>query len=94
MWGKYQLVVILSRTKIANNSIFVSNKSDTLDELKFVLMKKGQWCEYMDHIIELVKVDYTQSETKKGAQLRRQIMSQEEFPLRIQDISLPQCRTG
>ena len=57
-------------------------------------MRKGQWCEYMDHIIELVKVDYTQSETKQGVQLRRQIMSQEEFPLRIQDISLPQCRTG
>ena len=39
LWDKGQLVVILSRTKVAKNSIFVGPVNDTLDALTQLLMK-------------------------------------------------------
>ena len=57
-------------------------------------MKKGTWCEYIDHVLEVVTINYLQSGTSKGGQWRRQIMSQESFPFRIRDILIPKCRTG
>ena len=57
LWDKVQLVVILGRTKRAI-SFFVGNKSDTLDRLKSILIKKRQWCEYMDHVLELIMVNF------------------------------------
>ena len=94
LWDKVQLVVILGRTKRDKNSIFVGNKSDTLDALKFILMKKVQWCEYIYHVLELITVNCTQSETRQGEKWIHQIISQEALPFRIRDIPLPQCRTG
>ena len=48
----------------------------------------------MDHVLELVTVNYLQLETMKVEKWRRQIMSQESFPFCIRDITLPQCGTG
>ena len=93
MWDRGQLVLIIGRTKRAKNSIFFGNKSDTLDALKSILINKLQWCEYRDHILELVMINSPQSETRQGGQWRHQIISQEALPLCIRDIPLPQCRS-
>ena len=42
LWDKGQLVVILSRTKLARNSTFVGAKNDTLNALTELLLKKTQ----------------------------------------------------
>ena len=42
IWGKGQLVVLLSRTKEAKNTIFVGDKNDTLSALKDMLLQKTQ----------------------------------------------------
>ena len=41
-WDKGQLVVILSRTKFAKNTIFVGDKDDTIAALKDLLIHKTQ----------------------------------------------------
>ena len=42
MWDKGQMVVILSRTKCAKNTIFVGDKNGTLSALKDLLTRKTQ----------------------------------------------------
>jgi predicted GIY-YIG superfamily endonuclease len=96
LWDKGQLVVILSRTKQAKNTIFVGNKPDTIDALKSILTKKTQWCDYIEHVLELVTVNSSSNNILQRHQIRNQrhLMNQEAFPFRICDIPLPQCRTG
>ena len=40
MWDKGQMIVILSRTKTAKDTIFVGDKNDTLAALKNLLTRK------------------------------------------------------
>ena len=54
LWDKGQLVVILSRTKSAKHTIFVGNKADTIDSLKSILIKRPQWCDYIEQVLKLV----------------------------------------
>ena len=88
LWGKGQLVVLLSRTKFVKDTIFVGNKQDTINGLKTLLLQRTQWSDYMDHVLSVVTVnqdnDTPQSRT----------MIQTDFPFRIRDLQLPQCRTG
>ena len=42
LWDKGQMIVILSRTKLAKNKIFVGDKNDTLAALKDLLIRKTQ----------------------------------------------------
>jgi hypothetical protein len=56
-------VVILSRTKKARDTIFVGNKHDTLNALKSILMKKTQWCEYMDKVLDVITLNANSSST-------------------------------
>lgn len=95
LWDKGQLVVILSRTKRAKNTIFVGSKEDTLATLKNILLKRTQWCDYMDRVLDLITINSPrmQEEGREEA-WRGRVMSQETFPFRTCDISLPQCRTG
>jgi hypothetical protein len=90
VWDKGQLVVLLSRTKRAADTIFVGNKADTLDALKTVLMKKTQWSDYIERVLDLVTVN--QDENQVHQTEPSTIMN--SFPFRICDIALPRCRTG
>ena len=40
LWDKGQFMVLLSSTKFAKNTIFVGNKTDTVNTLLNILMKK------------------------------------------------------
>ena len=89
MWDKGQMIVILSRTKSAANTIFVGDKSDTLRALKDLLTRKTQWTDYMEEVLRLVTINHTNENHTTTRTLRQQV-----FPYRICDIQLPQCNTG
>jgi hypothetical protein len=89
MWDKGQLIVILSRTKEAKNSIFVGSKQDTLNAFKMLVCRKTQWAEYMEQVLELITMNGESNET-----FQPRIMTPNAFPYRICDIPLPQCNTG
>ena len=88
MWDKGQMIVILSRTKRARDSIFIGDKNDTLKALKFLLTSKSQWTDYMEEVLSIISVG-----SNSQAANRRRIMTQTTFPYRICDNSLPQCNT-
>ena len=96
MWDKGQMVVILSRTKKAQDSIFVGDKHDTLAALKHLLTRKTQWTDYMDDVLELITVKnpISQEVSPATTQTSRRIMNPSSFPYRICDVILPQCNTG
>ena len=47
IWDKGQLIVILTQTKTAEDTIFVGSKEDTLDALKSMLLSRTQWTDYI-----------------------------------------------
>ena len=89
IWDKGQLIVILTRTKKAKDTIFVGNKQDTLDALKNLILTRTQWTDYIEHILHIVTVNEENPTTNVV-----RTMSQNDYPFRISDISLPSCATG
>ena len=89
IWDKGQLIVILTRTKKAIDTIFVGNKQDTLDALKHLLLSRTQWTDYIEHILRIVTVN----ESNPTSNVIR-TMNQNDYPFRICDISLPSSATG
>ena len=47
-WDRGQLIVILSRTMIMKNNIFVGPKNETICGLKLLLDQRTQWCDYIE----------------------------------------------
>ena len=90
LWDKGQLVVILSRTKVAKNSIFVGPVNDTLDALTQLLMKKTQWSDYIEKVLRLVTINDSQPVIHH----QRNDINQNSFPFRICDITLPVVSSG
>ena len=62
LWDKGQLVVILSRTKVGKKSIFVGPKNDTLSAFRMLLLKKTQWCDFIEEVLELVTINCSSEE--------------------------------
>ena len=56
MWDKGKMIVILSCTKYAKDTIFVGDKNDTLAALKNLLTRKTQWTDYMEEVLQLITV--------------------------------------
>ena len=50
MWDKGQLIVILSRTKLAKNTIVVGQKEDTLKAVRSLVCKQTQWSDHMEAV--------------------------------------------
>ena len=57
LWDKGQLVVILSRTKFAKDSIFVGPKEETLTAFKQLLLKRNQWTDYIEDVLNIVTIN-------------------------------------
>ena len=81
------MVVMLSRTKKAKESIFVGDKNNTLMALKDLLTRKTQQTDYMEEVLSLI----TTNADDDHARLR--VLTQASFPYRICDFTLPQCNT-
>ena len=88
LWDKGQMIVLLSRTKRACDTIFVGDKIDTLNALKTLLTIKTQWTDYMEDVISIVTINTSEQ------QEQRRVHTQTSFPFRIVDVSLSQCNTG
>ena len=88
LWDKGQLVVVLSRTKIARNTRFVGGKHDALMAIRTILVKRTQWSDYMDEVLELITIN---SETPLQ---HNRTFDQISFLFRICDLELPTRRTG
>ena len=63
MWDKGQMIVILSRTKTAKDTIFVGDKNDTLAALKNLLTRKTQWTDFMEDVLDLITIKNTDDPT-------------------------------
>ena len=92
LWDKGQLVVIISRTRLMKNTIFVGQKNEIINGLKRLLTKRTQWCDYIDQVISITTVDDSSLSTNNETQSNT--FNQINFPFRICDISLPQDQTG
>ena len=80
LWDKGQLIVILSRTKEAKQSIFVGPKQDTLDAFRRLLKVRTQWSDHVEEVLRLITM---------GEESSSRIMRANNFPYRIKDIQLP-----
>jgi predicted GIY-YIG superfamily endonuclease len=89
MWDKGQLLVIISRTKKAEDTIFVGNKEDTLDAMMSILRTRTQWTDYMESILKVVTINQEEEDNET-----RGTMDNSTFPFRPCDISLPTDSSG
>ena len=88
LWDKAQVVVLLRRTKLGVNIIFVGDKHQTINALSSIIKSNNQWTNYMERVIELASVnDITSLSTIP-------IHSHSGCPFRICDMALPTCNTG
>ena len=93
MWDKGQLIVILSRTKTAKDTIFVGNKSETIEALKSLLTKRTQWSDYIETVLSVITINTVTSIDSLNTN-QNCVLTQNEYPYRICDVTLPQCNTG
>ena len=56
LWDRGQLIVILSRTRIMKNIIFVGTKNETIFGLEFLLNQRNQWCDYTEEVMKITNV--------------------------------------
>ena len=89
IWDKGQLMVILTRTRKAEDTIFVGNKQETLSALKNILLSKTQWTNFSEHVLSIITINHNRNSLSPI-----RVMSQNDFPFRICDISLPTSQTG
>jgi predicted GIY-YIG superfamily endonuclease len=109
MWDKGQMIVITSRTRMAQDTIFVGDKNDTLNALRHLLTRKTQWTDYMENVLDIITLlnddeddhfNEEEQEVQGGQALperqtnNRTLNPSISFPFRICDISLPMCNTG
>ena len=87
LWDKGQLIVIISRTRDPKKTIFVGNKRDTLEALQSLLLKRTQWTDFMEHILDVITIN---SESERPLVTA----TTEEYPFQVSNIDLPQCQTG
>ena len=87
LWEKGQVVVILSRTHTASETIFVTEDiNDTLDHLCELLLKTTQYGDYIDHLLNILNVDVIYNNIKP--------LEMQNFPFRICDIEIPDDNSG
>lgn len=87
LWDKGQLIVIISRTRDPNKTIFVGDKAETLRAFESLLLKRTQWTDFMEHILDVITVNTVHSE-------RRITASPDDYPFQVSNMELPQCKTG
>ena len=79
------MIVILSRTKITRNTIFVGDVIDTLVPLKYLITMRTQWTDYMEEILRIITINYSED-----TRLEIRILTQETLLYCICDVSLTQ----
>ena len=93
VWDKGQLLVIISRTKLAKDTIFVGDKESTLDALSSILKSRTQWTDHMENILRVVTTNFDEEQHHRRV-ASRATMTQASFPFRMNDIFLPNDCSG
>ena len=93
LWDKGQLVVILSRTKFAKDSIFVGSKEDTLKCFREVLLRKTQWTDYIEDVLEITTINNENTENFDN-EVRDRVFYPTSYPFVISDYALPTNNSG
>ena len=93
IWDKGQLLVIISRTKLAEDTIFVGDKESTLNTMVSILLIRTQWTNYMETILRVITTNY-EGENNDSAPEVRATMSHSSFPCRMNDVFLPTDCSG
>ena len=88
IWDKAQAIVLLRRTRLGSNIIFVGDKSDTVNALSSLIRTTNQWMNYMENIIQMATVN----DSNEYSQLS--VFNHQDCPFRLCDMSLPTCNTG
>ncbi len=83
-WGEDQIVVMLSRTHTACDTIIVGNKEFALNRMWDLITVGTQWTRYIEKLLERMSVGGTAPST--GGDV---LDISEVYPYRISDISLP-----
>ena len=91
LWDKGQLLVIISRTKRAEDTIFVGDKNSTLEALEHILKNRTQWTDHMEDILRVVTIN---NDGNFGMENRRNQMDLSSFPYRPTDVILPNDNSG
>ena len=88
LWYRGQFIVILSRTRIMKNTIFVDPRNEKNIQLKLLLNKINRQCGYMKELMKITNVKPSKNSEYSDS------LNQSIFPSQICDISLPQDQTG
>ena len=94
LWDVAQLLVLLSRTRKAEDIIFVGDKRTTIRSVLSLIKKNSQWTDYMENVIQLVGMDQGDLQQTINEQRTIPVFQYESFPLDFNCIPLPRCNTG
>lgn len=88
VWDKGQLIVVISRTRLPQNTIFVGDKNETLAAFRTLLNRRSQYVDYIEEILDVctINVDNTQPVERR--------LTATEFPFRVCDMELPNDSSG
>ena len=86
LWDKAQAIVLLSRTCVGSDIIFVGSKQSTIAALVKIIRLKSQYIDYMEYVLDLVSITNIIE--------RCPVFQHQNHPFRFCDIPLPQCNTG
>ena len=97
LWEKEQVVVLLSRTHFAKDIIFVGSKRSTSEALASLLLKRSQFSDYMDYLLDKLAPDAasaadSRDTTTVGTPFVVDIV--QHHPFRPIDVQLPQDNSG
>ena len=87
LWDTSQAIIALSRTKLGGNLNFVGDKNETLSSLLDLFQRNSHWIDYMEQVLRLITLNPDDEDVART-------MTQNNFPFRICDITLPQYKTG
>ena len=86
-------MVILSRTKFAEDTIFVGDKESTLNAMVSILLVRTQWTDYMETILRVITTNYEEEDNDIALEVRA-TMNHSSFPYRMNDVFLPTDCSG
>jgi hypothetical protein len=89
LWDKAQVVVLLSRTRKAEDLIFVGSADSTIKCLEKMIKKKSQNTDYMEKVINLLDVNKNNEETRS-----MNIFNYSDYAFDFDCVELPDCNTG
>jgi predicted GIY-YIG superfamily endonuclease len=88
LWSKPQVVVMLSRTNLGKNTIFVGDPDETCDALINTMKKTNQYYEYM----QILMTNLIHQTNISSSMMP--VIDQRLLPMRASDILLPDDNTG